>query len=156
METIYWELDHFRCSPELDKLHWDALIEKRIEITRALKELGFDLHTYKVDIQQIEVGHRGCWFPITDEGTGFNICLHLLGFMFVGGLAVKESSLYGCLHPFLLQVLKRSSQPPAITSCAYLSDSKFLRCAAHPGRLDCDGCGDYVVTDKVQPSLVWV
>lgn len=156
METIYWVGNRFKCSGEVDALHWAQLCLKKDVIARALKSLDFQLDSYKVDFRCITVKHGTQWFDIADEGTGFNLCLHLLGFMFVGGVAVKESSLYGCLHPFVLQVLKRSSRPPAIIPCSYLSDTKFLRCAVHPSRVDCEGCSDYVATDKVQPGILWV
>lgn len=80
-----------------------------------MQALDFDLQDYTVGFRQIQVKHGdqdAKWFDIADEGTGFNVCLHLFGFMFSGNVAVNEASLRGCLHPFILQVLKQQCSPP--------------------------------------------
>lgn len=106
-DLIYWDIDRFIASDEATESHFLSLAKHHNEITKFLCKHDFHLKGYRLDKDRIFVNKgNGVEFSEVDEGTGFVICLHLLGYLF-DGQSVDSESFRRYLHPILFAWLKK-------------------------------------------------
>jgi hypothetical protein len=106
-EQIYWDVDRFVASDEATRSHFLSLQKHHDKITEFLRACDFQLIGYRVTEDGIFINKgNGIEFKEQDEGKGFVICLHLLGYLF-DGQSVGSDSFRDYLHPILFAKLEK-------------------------------------------------
>jgi hypothetical protein len=104
---IYWDVDRFVADYEATRSHFKSLQKHHDLITKFLRRCDFQLDGYRVTENGIFINKgNGIEFKEIDEGKGFVVCLHLLGYLFDGKSVDSESFRY-YLHPILFAELER-------------------------------------------------
>ena len=90
--------------------HYSSLQKNHDQIVDFLRKCDFCLDGYRVSDDLVFVYKNGVELDEVGEGTGFVICLHLLGYWFDSHRldATTVESLRGYLHPNLLALLIKS------------------------------------------------
>ncbi|MEH2201177.1 hypothetical protein [Nostoc sp.] len=107
-QQIYWDIDRFVASDEAQASHFLSLQKHHDRITKFLRGCDFQLDGYRVDGDKIFINKgNGVEFKEQDEGSGFVIYLHLLGYLLDENqeLEVVGESFKYCLHPILYACL---------------------------------------------------
>lgn len=111
IEQIYWDVDRFVASSEATRSHFLSLQKHHDKITKFLRACDFQLIGYRVTKDAIFINKgNGIEFKEQDEGKGFVICLHLLGYLF-DGRSVDSESFRCYLHPILFTELEKCLIP---------------------------------------------
>lgn len=106
-ELVYWNIDRFIASNEAIESHFLSLEKYHDRITKSLRRYDFQLEGYRLDGDKIFVNKGNeVEFNEVDEGKGFVICLHLLGYLFDRQL-VDNDSFRHYLHPVLFAELEK-------------------------------------------------
>ncbi|MEH1808502.1 hypothetical protein [Nostoc sp.] len=106
-EQIYYESHQFVASDEATRSHFLSLQKHHNKITEVLRRCDFQLIGYRITGDDILINKgNGIEFSEKDEGKGFVICLHLLGYLFDGQSVDSESFRY-YLHPILFTELEK-------------------------------------------------
>ncbi len=104
---IYWDGCKFIAPDEAKALHLFCLEKHHDTITKFLRRCDFDINGYTVKAERVFVKKKNNKEWIEDEeGTGFVICLHLLGYLFEGQ-SVDSESFRRYLHPILFAQLEK-------------------------------------------------
>ena len=157
MNKITWMGDRLECnSPELDRAKYDVLHGSHRRLYEFMKACDLPMYDYSYGVEGDIYIHRWSdkdklvYFPIADEGAGFNVCFHLgayaIASMNLGQkLEICAYSFKSLLHPVLFQGLSKwfSDQPAQEVhkNCSYYSGDSTLKCAVNPS-LPCKDCSD--------------
>lgn len=122
---IYWDVDKFVAPDEAVASHFESLRKNRDRITKILCLWDFDIHSYKITGNKIfvyktnhissslqnttQIFNPGIESSENEEGKGFIICLHLLGYLLDENYDVKVigNSFRYYLHPTLYRHLSK-------------------------------------------------
>lgn len=116
MYQLYWQANKFIAPEEVERSHFLSLEKNHDRIVAFLKACGFGLDSYKVVAEDVIVYKniynynvlisRKAKFKEQDEGKGFCICLHLIGYWLADpdwDLVIESIRPY--LHPILFAAL---------------------------------------------------
>lgn len=144
MYKLLWDRNKFQTEQYLTALHWIALKKEdnRIKIVNFLNQCRFTFTDYicSENNEVFIVKSEDCTLCIEDEGTGFNIMFHLLGYILTGeNIEVVDNSIVRYLHPNLYRIVKETLTE---NNCTWLSPGEsrmYLKCAVNPLG-DCNTC----------------
>lgn len=116
MHQLYWKEGKFIAPEPRVRSHFISLQKNHDQIVGFLQKCDFHLDKYRVSDDKVFVYKNDVEFDEVDEGTGFVICLHLLGYWFDSHrFDVTVESLRGYLHPNLLALLIRHFYFPSLS-----------------------------------------